>query len=149
MNTRGRFLFLLTLILIFSILAGCRIPPSTARVVEVIDGDTIVIEGGYHVRYIGIDSPEKHEPFYLEAKRINEDLVEGKVVELQKDITDQDKHGRMLRYIYIDDIFVNAEIVRLGYANSNAYPPDIKYQIFLDAMANEAKQLKRGMWRID
>ena len=135
--------------MIFSILSGCRKPPSSAKVIEVIDGDTIIIEGGYHVRYIGIDSPEKHEPFYSEAKRINEDLVEGKVVKLQKDISDQDKHGRMLRYIYIDEIFVNAEIVRMGYANASAYPPDVKYQIFLDAMENEAKQLERGIWRIE
>ena len=134
--------------LIFSILSGCRKSPSTARVVEVIDGDTIIIEGGYHVRYIGIDSPEKHEPFYSEAKRINEDLVEGKVVKLQKDISDQDKHGRMLRYIYIDEIFVNAEIVRMGYANrfgaitANGQGEKVLGQIMMLKGANSGKVIR-------
>jgi len=117
------------------------------KVIQVIDGDTIIVEGGYHVRYIGIDCPERNEPFYVEAKQINKDLVEGKAVKLEKDISDQDKYGRKLRYVYVDDMLVNAELVRLGYAYSESYPPDTKYQAFLDAMANEARQSKRGIWR--
>ena len=148
MSPRGKFFFLLSFAVICSILLGCQKPPSVAKVVQVIDGDTIIVEGGYHVRYIGIDSPEKNEPYYLEAKQMNKELVEGKTVTLQKDISDQDKYGRLLRYVYVDNIFVNAEIVRLGYAHPKAYPPDTKYQIFLNATANEAKQLKRGIWSI-
>jgi len=147
MSPRSKFLFLLTFIVICSVLPGCQKPPGVVKVLQVIDGDTIIVEGGYHVRYIGIDSPEKYEPFYSEAKQINKDLVEGKMVKLEKDISDQDKYGRKLRYVYVDDILVNAELVRLGYAYAKAYPPDIKYQTFLDAMANEAKQLKRGIWQ--
>ena len=148
MSQRGIFFFLLSLLVVCSILPGCRKPPDVAKVLQVIDGDTIIIEGGHYVRYIGIDSPEKHEPLYSEAKRINEYLVEGKTVKLQKDISDRDKYGRMLRYVYVDDIFVNAEIVRQGYAYAEAYSPDIKYQVFLYAVASEAKQLKRGVWQI-
>ena len=118
-----------------------------ALVTEVIDGDTIVIKGGYHVRYIGIDAPESGEFYYLEAKQANEDLVAGKKVRLESDISDKDSYGRLLRYVYVDDNFVNAEMVRRGCAWAIAYPPDVKYQVYLEAMENEARQTKRGFWR--
>jgi len=116
-------------------------------VVKVVDGDTIVIESGYHVRYIGVDSPEADELYYSEAKQMNADLVEGKQVRLEADVTDKDKYGRLLRYVYADDVFVNAEMVRQGGAWALAYPPDVKYQVYLEAMENEARQLKRGFWK--
>jgi micrococcal nuclease len=113
-----------------------------AQVVRVVDGDTIIVnvEGQeYRVRYIGIDTPETvHptkpvEPFGKEASEMNKQLVEGKIVRLEKDISETDRYGRLLRYVYVDDIFVNAELVRLGYAQVTTYPPDVKYQdIFLE-----------------
>ena len=118
-----------------------------AMVTEVIDGDTIVIEGGHHVRYVGIDAPERDEYYYLEAKRMNQELVAGKRVKLEKDISDKDSYGRLLRYVYVDHAFVNAEMVRRGYAWAIAYPPDVKYQVYLEAMEKEARQTKRGVWR--
>ena len=116
-------------------------------VVEVIDGDTIVVEGGYHVRYIGMDSPEIDEFYYVEAKQMNAQLLAGKKVRLEKDITDKDKYGRLLRYVYAGDVFVNAEMVRQGCAWAMVYPPDIKYIVYLEAMEKEARQLKRGFWK--
>jgi micrococcal nuclease len=137
--------------LFFSVLLllplACRQPSDTVAVVEVIDGDTIVVEGGYHVRYIGIDSPETDEFYYSEAKQMNADLIAGKKVRLESDITDKDKYGRLLRYVYVDDIFINAEMVRQGCAWSIAYPPDVKYQVYFEAMEKEARQLKRGVWK--
>ena len=126
---------------------ACRQPSDTVTVVRVIDGDTIVIEGGYHVRYHGIDSPESDEFYYSEAKQMNADLIAGKRVRLESDITDKDKYGRLLRYVYVDDIFINAEMVRQGCAWSTAYPPDVKYQVYFEAMEKEARQLKRGLWK--
>jgi len=138
-------------VLFFSILAlltvACKPPSDTVNVVSVIDGDTIVIEGGYHVRYIGIDSPETDEFYYSEAKQMNIDLLAGRKVRLESDTTDKDKYGRLLRYIFVDDIFVNAEMVRQGCAWAYAYQPDVKYQVYLEAMEKEARQLKRGFWR--
>ena len=126
---------------------ACRQPYDTVMVVKVIDGDTIVIEGGYHVRYIGVDSPETDELYYSEAKQMNADLIAGKKVRLESDITDKDKYGRLLRYVYVGDTFINAEMVRQGCAWSIAYPPDVKYQVYLEAMEKEARQLKRGVWK--
>jgi micrococcal nuclease len=135
------FLFLLLLLPL-----ACK-PSDTISVVRVIDGDTIVINGGDHVRYIGIDSPETDEFYYSEASQLNADLVAGKQVRLESDVTDKDKYGRLLRYVYVGDIFVNAEMVRQGCAWSTAYPPDVKYQVYLEAMEKEAREVKRGFWK--
>jgi micrococcal nuclease len=143
-----RSVFAIVLLLAVSLLPlACREPSDTAKVTKVIDGDTIIIEGGYHVRYIGIDAPESGEFYYLEAKQINEGLVAGKNVRLERDVSDKDSYGRLLRYVYIGDNFANAEIVRQGCAWAVAYPPDVKYQIYLEAMEKEARQSKRGVWR--
>jgi len=132
----------------------------TFRVTRVIDGDTIEIEGGEHVRYIGIDAPETVDPrkevqcFGIEASKKNKEFVEGKTVRLEKDITDRDKYGRLLRYVWVDSpsagseqaLFVNLELVKQGFATSDSYPPDIKYQKeFLEA-EKEAREVKRGLW---
>ena len=146
MNTRT---WLLAIILLLLPLCSCASPPDTAMVIQVIDGDTITIEGGFRVRYIGIDTPEIHpelEALGMEAWQANRWLVEGKEVRLERDVSETDKYGRLLRYVYVDDIFVNAELVRQGLARAKAYPPDIKYQDFLEQMETEARLAGRGIW---
>jgi micrococcal nuclease len=101
------------------------------------------------VRYIGIDTPEmgsEPEAFALEALEANQKLVAGKIVRLEKGVSETDKYGRLLRYVYVDDIFINAELVRQGLAQAKAYPPDIKYQDYLKEVEAEAKHSGRGMW---
>ncbi len=141
---------LLILLFIVALLAGCApVTEGTALVVRVIDGDTIEIAGGEIVRYIGIDTPETYpqiEPFGLEAKAKNMELVEGKMVTLEKDVSDRDKYGRLLRYVYVDGLFVNGELVRLGYAKAVSYPPDTRYQWQLEVLEAEAKAAGRGIW---
>jgi len=124
----------------------------TYLVTRVIDGDTIEIEGGKKVRYLGIDTPETVDPrkpvqcFGIEASNANKKLVLGKRVKLEKDISETDKYGRLLRYVYVDDIFVNDYLVRNGYAYAVTFPPDVKYQQqFLEAQ-KEARENKRGLW---
>jgi micrococcal nuclease len=146
MSLRSGFVIVLVLAS-FLLPLACLEPSATTAVTRVIDGDTIVIEGGYHVRYIGVDAPESGEFYYLEAKQMNEELVAGKNVRLERDISDKDSYGRLLRYVYVDDDFVNAEMVRQGCAWAIAYPPDVKYQVYLEAMEEEARQSKRGIWR--
>jgi micrococcal nuclease len=125
------------------------------KVVNVVDGDTIKLENGDVVRYIGIDAPETVHPskpvqcFGKEASDKNEELVEGKEVRLVKDISETDKYGRLLRYVYIDDIFVNDYLVRNGFANSSSYPPDVKYQDQFKQAEEEARNNKRGLWADD
>jgi len=135
-------------ILFLSIFVACCTADYSIKVVDVIDGDTIVVEGGLLVRYIGIDAPEKNEGLYLQAQKANEELVRGKRVRLEKDVSDKDNYGRLLRYVYVDGdgVFVNAELVRSGLADAKAYPPDVKYQAYLDALEKEARQTKKGLW---
>ncbi|MFA5049068.1 MAG: thermonuclease family protein [Patescibacteria group bacterium] len=85
-------------------------------------------------------------PFGKEASAKNTELVLGKTVRMEKDISDTDKYGRYLRYIYVDDIMINKELVRLGYAKVATYPPDVKYvTVFLNA-ERDARDNKRGLW---
>ena len=128
-----------------------------ATVVRVIDGDTIevdIIGMRYKVRYIGIDTPElddkrpEYRALAQEATRYNRELVEGKTVRLEKDVSGTDNFGRLLRYVYVDDILVNAELVRQGLAWAILYPPDIKYQDYLEELEAEARQAGKGIWAI-
>ena len=122
------------------------------KVSRVIDGDTIEIEGGQKVRYIGMDTPETVDPrkpvqcFGLEASKKNKELVEGKSVRLEKDITDRDLYKRLLRYVWVEGIFVNLELIKQGFANSATFPPDVKYQKEFFAAEKEAKENNRGLW---
>ena len=133
-------------------LTGCLPPsattPGTGYVSRVIDGDTIVLSSGEHVRYIGMDTPEMNpeEPFAREATQANRDLVEHKTIRLEKDTSETDRYGRLLRYVYVGDKFINLELVRLGLAEAKSYPPDTRYQLVLDAAEVEAKLAGRGMW---
>lgn len=127
----------------------------TFKVVHVVDGDTIKLENGQVVRYIGIDTPETVDPrkpvqcFGKEASDKNRELVEGKEVKLEKDVSETDKYGRILRYVYIGDTFVNDYLVRNGYAHSYSYPPDVKYQDQFKKAEEEARNNKRGLWADD
>ena len=143
-----RVRLLVIIVFLLLLICSCTSPPDTALVTRVIDGDTIVIEGGYRVRYIGIDTPEidDGEPFGMEAFEVNQRLVEGKIVRLERDVSQTDKYGRLLRYVYVDGIFVNAELVRLGLAEAKAYPPDTKYQEYLEELEREARDAGWGIW---
>lgn len=126
--------------------------PILKKVVRVIDGDTIEIEGGERVRYIGMDAPElniQDHCFGPEATRKNKELVEGKTVRLEKDISETDIYKRLLRYIFIDDVFVNDYLVRQGYAHVSTYPPDVKYENQFLQAEQEARENKRGLWSKD
>lgn len=124
----------------------------SVKVTRIIDGDTIEIEGGERVRYIGIDTPETVDPrkpvqcFGVEASKKNKEFVEGQRVRLEKDITDRDKYNRLLRYVWVGDTFVNLELVKQGFAQSYSYPPDIKYQDQFVAAERQAREAKVGLW---
>ncbi len=123
-----------------------------AIVSEVIDGDTIRLESGETVRYIGIDTPETKHPrrgvecYGQEASNFNSALVRGKEVRLETDVNNTDRFDRLLRYVYVDDIFVNEELVRQGYAHAKAYPPDTRYQERFEAAELTAQTEERGLW---
>ena len=129
-----------------------------ARVVRVVDGDTVVVRTGGHeerVRYIGVDTPESVKPgtpvqcFAKAASAANKRLVEGQEVRLVGDAEARDRYGRMLAYVYRkrDGLFVNAELVRRGYAKPLTIPPNVRFADRFAALAREARVARRGLWR--
>lgn len=117
-----------------------------AIVKRVIDGDTIELSDGRKVRYIGVNSPEMTDKraavlkLAQLAKAENIKLTEGKTVEMEKDVSETDKYGRLLRYVYVDNEMINLKMVQLGMAAVATYPPDIKHkEFFVDAAKTQNK----------
>ena len=125
---------------------------STEKVTRVIDGDTFEIEGGIKIRLIGVDTPEMKNKnktidcFATEAKKKSEDLLTGKEVILEKDVSETDKYGRLLRYVYVGDQMINDVLVKEGYAKISTFPPDIKYVEMFKAGEKSARESNRGLW---
>lgn len=133
---------------------------SATIVTKIVDGDTIHISTGQKVRYIGIDTPETKDPkkgqqcFGQEASQKNKELVDGKEIRMEKDVSETDRYGRLLRYVYVTDktaspaatIFVNEYLVKEGYAYAVTFPPDVKYYNHFRELQNEAMRLKKGLW---
>lgn len=126
-----------------------------AKVTRVVDGDTIEVEIAgqeYTLRYIGINTPETVDPrrpvecFGHEASDFNKQLVLGAAVGLEEDVSETDQFGRLLRYVWLDDEMVNATLVREGYAQASAYPPDVKYEDLFSTLQAEAAASGRGLW---
>lgn len=127
-------------------------PPAdalVARVSLVIDGDTVVLDNGEYVRYLGIDTPEEGEPFYWAAKRLNRKLVWRKTVYLELGEERRDGYGRLLAYVWVERdgewILVNEEILRYGLARLLVIWPDHYYQRLIQALTL-AQVEKRGLW---
>jgi endonuclease YncB( thermonuclease family) len=123
-----------------------------AYVINVIDGDTIEVfldSETQRIRYIGIDAPEVGEDGSNLAAQLNRQLVEGKIITLEKDFTDKDQYGRLLRYVYLEDgTFVNLQLVKLGSALAVAYPPDTQYQVQIDHAQDVAQESGLGIWSV-
>lgn len=130
-----------------------------AQVLSVTDGDTIRVSldgRSVAIRYIGIDTPETVDPrtsvecFGREATAFNRRLVEGKTVELEKDVSELDRFGRTLRYVWVERgtemVMVNEELVREGFATASTYPPDVRYQDRLGRLAATARAAALGLW---
>ena len=125
-------------------------------VVRIVGGDTIHVRIGARiekVRYIGVNTPEVHhptsgeEPGGQEASEVNRQLVAGKDVRLELDVQDRDRYGRLLAYAWIGDLMVNAELVKLGYAQVMTMPPNVRYQQLFLKLQRDAREAGRGLWR--
>lgn len=88
----------------------------TALVTKIIDGDTIIVEGGRTVRLLGMDAHERGEPCYKEAAEELSELILNKQVRLEADSRDKDKYRRYLRWLWLDDMLVNEQLVADGLA---------------------------------
>ena len=120
--------------------------PDYFRVKRVIDGDTIVLDNNERVRYLGINTPETHHPvkgveyYGKEAEEFNKKLVLAKKVRLEFDKKRFDRYGRTLAYVYLEDgIFVNAELVKKGYARVMVIKPNTKYADLFKRLQEEAR----------
>jgi len=154
-----------------------------ATVQRTIDGDTLVLTNGEHVRLIGIDTPELHDKdsrlraFALRAKALSTLLTENKTVYLQKDVSETDRYGRLLRYVYIPQnqtlpktsslksyiktlfskdptqksatkyIMLNRLLVYTGYATAKTYPPDVQFQELFLEDQKHAQTHNLGLWK--
>lgn len=125
----------------------------TFLVKRAVDGDTVELDNGEKVRYIGINTPESVDPrrpvecFGKEAAEFNKHLVEGKKVVLERDVSDRDRYGRLLRFVFLEDgTLINEALVRDGYAFVATYPPDISKQDIFRAAEKFAREEKRGLW---
>ena len=152
------------------LLAGALWPmagrPEQARrlegtVLRLVDGDTIHVQVNGHVekvRYIGVNTPEIHhprkgeEPGGRDAREVNRRLVEGRSVRLEPDVQQRDRYGRLLAYVWVrredgGEVMVNAELVRLGYAQVMTIPPNVRYTNTFLALQRQARDGHRGLWR--
>ena len=139
-----------------------------ARVTRVVDGDTIEVEitgredgpglgdsvvgYEYDVRLLGIDTPESVKPdspvecFGKEASAAAEAFLEGQEVRLVKDVEDEDRFGRILRYVYLGEEMANARLVANGYASVFTYPPNVRHADLFVQLQKEARDASRGLW---
>jgi micrococcal nuclease len=132
-------------------------PTQMGTVISVTDGDTIKVDVDgvvYNVRYIGVSTPEVHggvEWLGPEASTANAELVAAKRVLLEKDVSETDQFGRLLRHVWVEDgsgwLLVNLELVRLGFATVTSFPPDVKYidELYVPAQAS-ARTAALGLW---
>lgn len=131
---------------------------ASAVVTRVVDGDTIEVRlgrGSEKVRYIGIDTPESVKPgtpvqcFAKAAAAENRHLVKGRRVTLRFDAERRDRYGRLLAYVNReqDGLFVNAALVRLGYARTLTIPPNVAHAGLFARLAARARERDRGLWR--
>lgn len=142
----------------------------SARVLKVVDGDTLKVEfqgRRESIRLIGIDCPEskKNAKAKEDAKRSGQDIEtmialgkrattftnglvkKGDIVKIEFDIQQKDKYRRLLGYVYLfDGRMLNEEIVKAGYAQPSTYPPNVKYQERFSKASQEARGNGRGLW---
>ncbi|MBU7018363.1 MAG: thermonuclease family protein, partial [Theionarchaea archaeon] len=113
---------------------------------SVIDGDTFKLETGETVRLIGIDAPELSQPGGEKSREYLAHLILNKGVTLEKGYEDRDKYSRLLRFVYIDDLCINEEMIKQGYAEARYLSPDDPLCEYYIQLEMEAETSKAGLW---
>ena len=150
-----RALVLLAAFLLGAVPAVAEVPVALdGVVVRVVDGDTVHVRLGDRVekvRYIGVNTPEIHhprkgeQPGGPEAHAVNRRLIDGKRVRLELDVQPRDRYGRMLAYVWVGPMMINAELVRLGYAQVMTVPPNVRHQALFLKLQRDAREAGRGL----
>lgn len=162
-----KFLHLAIIILSLACTSCAKTDYAGILVTKVFDGDTLRLANGEKVRLLCIDTPEMYESdkLFRDAQRTGEDietimargresykftkkLVEGRRVMLEFDVEKRDKYGRLLAHVFIADtqLFLNAEIIKQGYAEPMIIAPNLKYGDYFQGLYQEARENKRGLW---
>jgi micrococcal nuclease len=149
-----KYLVFFTILVFLSILPfSLKAKEAEYVVTKVLSGDTVVLENGETVRYLGIEAPhlKKSEGgpqfFAREAARRNKSLVQMKKIRLEFDTEKKDSTGRLLAYVYVKKAFINAELVKSGYARAVSQPPNTKYRDLLAGYEKDAAARYTGLWQ--
>ena len=128
------------------------------KVINVVDGDTIDImynNKKERVRLIGIDTPEtKHptkgvEPYGKEASNFTKDSLLNQYVNIEFDVSERDRYGRLLAYVYLDNVMFNKTLLQQGYAQVSTFPPNIRYVNDFIELQKIARENEIGMWKLE
>ena len=156
---RSNTIFILILFFTWSCLAGREYAGNDYMdVIRVIDGDTFIADDGSQkgliIRLIGVDAPESRNTgrkkigyYGQQSKDFLKKLLDGRKVRLEYDVSRKDKYRRTLAYVYLGDgTFVNAELVKKGYAMIMTVPPNVKYADKFVKLQRRARNSKKGLW---
>jgi micrococcal nuclease len=156
-----RFLLILSFSVLFYLPQSSLAQQKTGllQVSKLVDGDTfwVLDERGTEVkiRLIGINTPEARrtgrteiEYYGKEASAYVANLVRGKRVRLEYDVARYDRYKRTLAYVYLENgVFLNAHLLKEGYATTATYPPNVKYADYFTKLQREARTQRKGMWK--
>jgi endonuclease YncB( thermonuclease family) len=120
-----------------------------ATVLRVIDGRTIVVDSGdgeRTIRLIGVESPEFGNPFHDFAQEVAESWISGKTVQLEADQQEGDEQGRLMRYVFFDEVMINAALILNGLGKAQTVHPNVRYDGFLAEMERQARESQVGIW---
>jgi len=144
-----KWLLYLAFIVSSALLIFIFYPSSTdLKVREVQDGDTIILTNGEKIRYIGMDTPERAEPFYSEATKENKEMLKGEKITLEYDLERKDDYGRTLAYVWADSLMINAELIKKGLAWVYLFSPNLKYRDQFIYLQKQAREKKIGIWSV-
>lgn len=125
-----------------------RANESNCRVEKATDGDTFLLSDGRQVRLLGIDTPEKGEPYYDSARHFADSLLSGRAVRLEFDREREDKYGRVLAYVFTDTILYNELALRQGLARVYLFKSNSRFEKKLIAAQKEARTARRNIWSL-
>lgn len=140
--------------------ASVQRPELFLSVKKIVDGDTFWVdngtEKGLKIRFIGSDAPESRRMFKREigyygkeAKEYLTNLLTNKKVRLISDVDPLDQYGRTLSYVYLEDgTFVNAELIKNGYAVLMTVPPNVEFADYFARLQREARDKSKGLWNV-
>jgi len=121
----------------------------SAEVLRVIDGRTIVVDAGdgeRTVRFIGVAAQPFGNPFYSFGQEVTQSWIDGKQVLLEADQQDADEQGRLMRYVFLDEVMINAALILNGLTEQETQPPNLRYDAYLSAMESQARESGVGIW---